>query len=415
MGQNKYDIFISYRRTAYDTANLVAEKLRNAGYSVFFDIDTLTSGKFNEQLLTVILNCKDFILILPKDGLDRCDNPEDWIRREVACAIDSNKNIIPIMLTGFEWPDELPEDIAELPKYQAIAPAGHAYFDMAVERLKSYLKSKPSVPIKTWFTKAAIVLAVLLTFVGIGYGVVHHIANVTCERIAAQQSNVMGAVDAIGTFRNDLMDYSSSFFSAMEKSQDEEDRRELESEISETLKKTDKEIQYYKKTFPAPDFKLSGIENYVLALYGINPEELNAFSAFYLSFYDDIEETSDLLKEMIASHKYPREYKDIVKRDLTCMTYSINAFYYGYLGSISLLPKGSRKNHYELSKKWKNFPNGTPLDLSQEEYEQFQLYEINRFEEEVEKYGVQVNFEERKLNDLEKQIDDLSNAIESIK
>ena len=60
MGQRKYDIFISYRRTAYDTANLIAEKLRHAGYNVFFDVDTLTAGKFNEQLLEVIGNCKDF-------------------------------------------------------------------------------------------------------------------------------------------------------------------------------------------------------------------------------------------------------------------------------------------------------------------------------------------------------------------
>ena len=96
-----------------------------------------------------------------------------------------------------------------------------------------------------------------------------------------------------------------------------------------------------------------------------------------------------------------------------CMTYSINAFYYGYLGSISLLPKKSRKSHYELSKKWKTFPNGTPLDLSQEEYEQFQLYEINRYEDEVAKYGAQVNYEERKLKNLEKQIDELTDALES--
>ena len=204
MNQTNYDIFISYRRSACDTANLVAEKLRNAGYRVFFDIDTLTAGKFNEQLLTVIRNCKDFIIVLPKDGLDRCRDSEDWIRREVACAIENKKNIIPIMLTGFEWPDELPADIAELRNYQAITPAGHAYFDMAVERLKSYLQSKPSVPIKKWLTKAAIVITVLLVFVGIGYGVVHHIANVTCEQIATQLSNVMGAVDALGDIRNEM-------------------------------------------------------------------------------------------------------------------------------------------------------------------------------------------------------------------
>lgn len=31
MARSKYDIFISYRRTAYDTENLIAEKLRHAG------------------------------------------------------------------------------------------------------------------------------------------------------------------------------------------------------------------------------------------------------------------------------------------------------------------------------------------------------------------------------------------------
>ena len=70
MKKENYDIFISYRRTAYDTANLIAVKLRHAGYKVFFDIDTLTAGKFNEQLLEVIKGCKDFIVVLPENALD---------------------------------------------------------------------------------------------------------------------------------------------------------------------------------------------------------------------------------------------------------------------------------------------------------------------------------------------------------
>ena len=49
---------------------------------MFFDVDTLTGGKFNEQLLEVIKNCKDFILVLPEDALERCKQKDDWIRRE---------------------------------------------------------------------------------------------------------------------------------------------------------------------------------------------------------------------------------------------------------------------------------------------------------------------------------------------
>ena len=70
------------------------------------------------------------------------------------------------------------------------------------------------------------------------------------------------------------------------------------------------------------------------------------------------------------------------------------------------------RTHYEMAKKWKNFPNGTPLDLSQEEYEQFQMNEINRYQEEISKYGEQVNYEERRVNELEKQIEELDKKME---
>lgn len=129
--------------------------------------------------------------------------------------------------------------------------------------------------------------------------------------------------------------------------------------------------------------------------------------------YDDLEGVAGTLKEMVEEHSYPMEYKDAVKMSLSCMTYSINAFYYGYLGSLSLLPKDARKLHNEMAKKWKHFPNGTPLDLSQEEYEQFQAYEMNQYQEELEKYGAQVNYEERKLDELEKKIDQLQDVVES--
>lgn len=72
-----YDIFISYRRSSYETANLIATRLKASGYSVFFDVETLRSGKFNEQLFSVIQQCKDFLLVLPPEALDRCVNEDD--------------------------------------------------------------------------------------------------------------------------------------------------------------------------------------------------------------------------------------------------------------------------------------------------------------------------------------------------
>ena len=104
-----YDVFISYRRSSSESAQLIATHLRAAGYRVFIDVENLRSGKFNEQLYGVIDQCKDFLVILPENALDRCKDPEDWVRKEVIHAMKKGKNIIPVMLSGFSWPDPMPD------------------------------------------------------------------------------------------------------------------------------------------------------------------------------------------------------------------------------------------------------------------------------------------------------------------
>ena len=407
-----YDIFISYRRTAYDTANLIAEKLRNAGYCVFFDIDTLTSGKFNEQLLEVIGGCKDFILVLPENALERCADENDWIRREVMCALENKKNIIPVMLDGFVWPSVLPNGMEDLPSYQAIAAVSHEFFDMAVTRLKGYLKSKPAFPFKSILVKSSIILIVLLAFLGVGYGVLYHIAEVTSEEIAIKQSSVMNYVDLLANVRNDLEDNTDALYNGMKGNEDDGEREKLEEETQRFIMNIEKDLNSYLKKCPVPDFNLQWRESFVMSFYGINQEELKAFSAYYDSFYEDLEEIMEYLTEILRKHDYSSGSKLVLDTDLKCMQYSINAFYYGYLGSLSLLPKSARKTHYELAQKWRNFPNGIPLDLPQEEYDQFQLYEMNRCQDEMEKLNMVVNYEDYVLDEMEKRLDELEENVD---
>ena len=141
MPKQSYDIFISYRRSSYDTANLIATRLKAAGYSVFFDMETLRSGKFNEQLFEVVDNCKDFILILPPNALDRCVNEDDWVRLETLRAMSAKKNIIPVMLNGFAWPTPMPTGMEELSFYQALTASSVEYFDLSMERLQKKFHS----------------------------------------------------------------------------------------------------------------------------------------------------------------------------------------------------------------------------------------------------------------------------------
>jgi len=135
----KYDIFISYRRDGgFELAKHIYDLLKKDGYSVSFDMETLRSGNFNTELLKRIDECNDFLVILNKGAFDRCfttDKSNDWLRTELSYALEKGKNIIPVMLEGFEFPNNLPEDIAEItvkngPKYDKY------YFDNFYQRLK---------------------------------------------------------------------------------------------------------------------------------------------------------------------------------------------------------------------------------------------------------------------------------------
>ena len=158
--KKKYDVFISYRRDGGDgTAKHLRDALTEKGYKVFLDVESLRSGPFNTALYEVIENVKDFVLILPANGLDRCANEDDWVRLEIEHAKACNKNIVPVMLKGFSFPDTLPESI-DFIRFQSAPPTLEInYFDAYVAKLQTFLISRPR-PI--WKKILALFTAVLL-------------------------------------------------------------------------------------------------------------------------------------------------------------------------------------------------------------------------------------------------------------
>ena len=140
-----YQIFISYRRDGGEfLGKMLHERLTAMGYSVFYDVEGLNPGRFNTQLLDVIASCTDFLLVLSPGAMDRCAEPGDWVYQEVTCALQHGKNFIPIMMRSFEWPQNLPAPLRELPAYEALT-ANNEYFDALLDRLaKKFLKSKPA-------------------------------------------------------------------------------------------------------------------------------------------------------------------------------------------------------------------------------------------------------------------------------
>lgn len=138
----RYDIFISYRRSGgYETAKHLYDLLTRDGYKVSFDIDTLRNGNFDTAIYDRIRKCKDFIIILSPGIFDRSlqkgsSAENDWVRKELAFALKENKNIIPVMLSGFgAFPSGLPADIAEVARKNAPAYT-REYFNDFYRRLK---------------------------------------------------------------------------------------------------------------------------------------------------------------------------------------------------------------------------------------------------------------------------------------
>lgn len=109
------DIFISYRRSdGKHTARLFKSEFEKRGYRAFLDFDDLTDGKFDKRIENAILDAPIFLMILTPDYFARCvkkvetpdgktvfePDEEDWVRREIECALENEKVIIPVNYDG---------------------------------------------------------------------------------------------------------------------------------------------------------------------------------------------------------------------------------------------------------------------------------------------------------------------------
>lgn len=201
--KKRYDVFISYRRDGgEETAKHLRDALTERGYKVFLDVESLRNGPFNEALYQVIDNVKDFLLILPEHGLDRCNNENDWVRMEIERAKAAGKNIVPIMLKGFSFPEHLPESI-DFIRYQNAPPAFEiTFFDAFVDKLQTFMISKRH---PVWKRVLVIGIAALLVaaaaygifFITHTYPLTSRDQNIVSELITYMASN-MKQVDLAG-------------------------------------------------------------------------------------------------------------------------------------------------------------------------------------------------------------------------
>jgi formylglycine-generating enzyme required for sulfatase activity len=140
-------VFISYRRKDISWALAVYQYLTSQEYDVFFDYTSLSGGDFEQVIVSNIKARAHFVLILTPTALDRCNEPGDWLRREIETAVDEKRNIIPLFFDGFSFGspsvvEKLTGKLGAINHYNGLdIPAG--YFLEAMERLHSRYLNVP--------------------------------------------------------------------------------------------------------------------------------------------------------------------------------------------------------------------------------------------------------------------------------
>jgi TIR domain len=140
MGRIEKTVFISYRRTDESWGQAIFLDLTHHGYDVFIDYDAIASGNFETAILENIRARAHFLVLLTPTALERCSEPNDWMCREIEAALDSKRNIVPLMFAGFDFytpatASKLTGKLGALKEYNGL-PIPKGYFSPAMERLR---------------------------------------------------------------------------------------------------------------------------------------------------------------------------------------------------------------------------------------------------------------------------------------
>jgi len=132
-----FDVFICHRWETEGEylARAVHLALWKKNIRAFLARADLPPGPVQAQLLRKVAETPTFLVVLSKNSLDRCAEPGDWVRQEIAHALKAERNVIPLMASDFEFPQELPRPIRKLSKYGPRLRYSHELFDQVIDRI----------------------------------------------------------------------------------------------------------------------------------------------------------------------------------------------------------------------------------------------------------------------------------------
>jgi len=159
-------IFISYRRADAEgeAGRLFDDLIRAYGdSSVFMDVSGIEPGAdFRKAIDSNVSGCGVLLAVIGpgwatvtgSDGSRRLDNPDDYVRLEIATALGRGIPVIPVLVHGSRMPalDALPDNLKDL-RYRNSVELTHARWNsdvaLLINALKNYVASEPSHPTET--------------------------------------------------------------------------------------------------------------------------------------------------------------------------------------------------------------------------------------------------------------------------
>jgi uncharacterized membrane protein HdeD (DUF308 family) len=141
-------IFINYRRDdSSASAGRLYDRLaaRFPKDQIFIDVDNLDPGvDFVEVIEQSVGSCDVLIAVIGRrwlssseaEGSRRLDNPDDFVRIEIATALKRNIRVIPVLVDGASMPrpSDLPDDLKSLLRRNAVEVT-HTRFSVDSDRL----------------------------------------------------------------------------------------------------------------------------------------------------------------------------------------------------------------------------------------------------------------------------------------
>jgi hypothetical protein len=152
------NIFINYRRedSAGHAGRLFDGLSSRFPGRVFMDIDTIEPGiDFVESITQAVRCCEVLIVVIGREWLHltdasghrRLDNPNDFVRLEIAAALERNIRIIPVLVedAAMPKPEELSSDLLKLTRRNAIALSDARWafdVDRLIQAIEGVLQEK---------------------------------------------------------------------------------------------------------------------------------------------------------------------------------------------------------------------------------------------------------------------------------